>query len=183
MLSNKELYKMYLSDPDAASLTETPGQLEYVLRNKHRYEPKPISPKRDLKRKILELIDQGLNQDDIAIILGASISYVKSITSSQKPYSRKDILIARALGKTIAQIASEFNISIGSVQNYLKTPKKLYKREDIESGAITYYESIAKAMQYNSGLTANIIKKQDVHFGYKFSVETNTSNIDPLTLE
>ena len=182
MLTNKQLYRLYQSNPDAAITSAEPGQLEYVLRNKHRYEPKPISPKRDLKRKILTLIEQGFLKEDIAIMLGASISYVKSITTPPKPYSRKDILIAKSLGKTIAQIASEFNISIGSVQNYLKNPKKLYKRVHLQSGAITYYETIAQAMQYNPGLTPHIIKNHKSLLDYHYSIETNIKELDPLTL-
>jgi DNA-binding CsgD family transcriptional regulator len=131
----------------------------------------------------LELIDQGLNQDDIAIILGASISYVKSITSSQKPYSRKDILIARALGKTIAQIAAEFNISIGSVQNYLKPPKKLYKRTNIINGAITYYDSMTTLLQAHNGLTKTIIHNGTQFWEYEFSIVTDTSTVDLTLLE
>jgi DNA-binding CsgD family transcriptional regulator len=174
---------MYLSDPDAASLTATPGQLEYVLRNKHRYEKKAFRERRWIKEQAQALLNQGKTQKEAAEILDASIHYIKTITSAPKPYKRRDIVIARALGKTIAQIAAEFNISIGSVQNYLKPPKKLYKRTNIINGAITYYDSMTTLLQAHNGLTKTIIHNGTQFWEYEFSIVTDTSTVDLTLLE
>lgn len=133
---------------------------------------------------IKHLLSQGFNKEEIMLITGSSEQHIKQIIPSTKRNLREQAIRLREEGYTLKRIAATLEVSIGSVQNFLRLPKRLIKRYNPHDNTTLYFYSISHVMQYHPELYRKSIYKlinfNEEYWGYRFSFEHNPASVDPL---
>ena len=137
-------------------------------------------------QQIKHLLSQGFSREEILMITEVSEQTLKQLIPSTKSNLKEQAIRLREQGYTLKQIAQTLQVSIGSVQNFLRPPKRLIKRHNPYDNTTLYFYSISHVMQYHPELYRKSIYKLinfgEEYWGYTFSIEPNPESIDPILI-